>query len=696
MSEDVDDLSARVEDLLFKQMGSTRYTQNSPILPDVWLKYAKEPGKSQELLLTPHRDSDPSELAACLKKCLEEFARKKKTPLTKAKKRWSVAYNGTTVLANLNFHEMIGVALPLTKWWKKYLVSGESSFVRRLLSEPEQFRDVFLQWFGEPSHASDSDFVADLDPSLELEAQGRNLVWLGKMLALFPELQSKVEKGSGEENISSESDDAKVAGVSVNKRVDGLIRFLQDVVQDASQYGSELFDRSNQHHLWSINLNRKTESALYRSVRAIKADATQSLFDVKGNNICWAVVDSGIDARHMAFRRRNSQGTPLGPDRKTLEFNRGRAVVDGKVIDPNEGSFVQNNETKRWINQTRIVKTLDFSILRDIISSEGRIELLPPQTRARFAADSDLSEQLRKNLPKELRSALKFNRVIDWELFEPFLEVPHTSEYRPPDHHHGTHVAGIIGADWREDEHLLSPRGTRQGIAPAIELYDLRCLDDKGVGDEFSILAAMQYVRSMNRKNNQLQIHGVNLSFSIRHQVANYGCGRTPVCVEAERLFESGVVVVAAAGNQGRETYATKEGVLREAYRDTSITDPGNTEVAITVGATHRYKPHNYGVSYFSSRGPTGDGRLKPDLVAPGEKIYSTCPNNKEVEMDGTSMAAPHVSGAAALLMERNVELIGQPRRVKEILCNSATDLGRERYFQGAGMLDTLRSLQSV
>jgi hypothetical protein len=59
-------------------------------------------------------------------------------------------------------------------------------------------------------------------------------------------------------------------------------------------------------------------------------------------------------------------------------------------------------------------------------------------------------------------------------------------------------------------------------------------------------------------------------------------------------------------------------------------------------------------------------------------------------------MAAPHVSGAAALLMARHQELIGRPQRIKEILCRTATDLGRERQFQGAGMLDVLRALQSI
>ena len=274
------------------------------------------------------------------------------------------------------------------------------------------------------------------------------------------------------------------------------------------------------------------------------------------------------------------------------------------------------------------------------------------------------------------------------------MEITHDQHYQKPNNEHGTHVAGILAGHWpaaENDENI-----DLVGICPDLSLYDFRVFDATGNTEEFIIMAALQVVAHFNRFRDRPVIHGVNMSLSIRHEVMSYACGRTPICEECKRLDGDGVVVVAAAGNQGFNEALETGGGQFGSYRVASITDPGNADSVITVGATHRSEPHSYGVSYFSSRGPTGDGRLKPDLVAPGEKITAPIPFCGSKRMDGTSMAAPHVSGAAALLMARHRELIGRPNMIKNILCKSATNLGRDANFQGAGMLDILRALQSV
>ena len=154
-------------------------------------------------------------------------------------------------------------------------------------------------------------------------------------------------------------------------------------------------------------------------------------------------------------------------------------------------------------------------------------------------------------------------------------------------------------------------------------IYDFRVLGKTLDDTEFAVIAALQYIRYVNARHTLMTIHGANLSLSIPHNVRNFACGRTPVCDECERLVESGVVVVAAAGNHGYQKFELTDDGVFESYAAFSITDPGNGESVITVGATHGNWPHTYGVSFFSSRGPTGDGRLKPDLVAPGERVQS-------------------------------------------------------------------------
>jgi len=130
------------------------------------------------------------------------------------------------------------------------------------------------------------------------------------------------------------------------------------------------------------------------------------------------------------------------------------------------------------------------------------------------------------------------------------------------------------------------------------------------------------------------------------------------------------------------------------------------------VGSVHKERPHTYGTSFFSSRGPTADGRMKPDCVAPGERILSVRNDVKidparqaakpatieqlYTEMSGTSMAAPHVSGLLAAFLSKRREFIGRPDDVKAILLSNCTDLGRQRNMQGAGMPNLVKMLVNV
>jgi subtilisin family serine protease len=307
---------------------------------------------------------------------------------------------------------------------------------------------------------------------------------------------------------------------------------------------------------------------------------------------------------------------------------------------------------------------------------------------------------------------------------------------------HGTHVAGIVAGEIaaypppdaekeRPDiiayQRMLSPDsppGEREiipqrlalssicGMAPRTKLVSLRVLDEQGRGQVSNIIAALNWVQEINGYGRRIRIHGVNLSVGYPFDPEWFACGQSQLCVEVNRLVRSGVTVVVAAGNTGYGTQASDALGARKGGLALTINDPGNADLVITVGATHRDMPHVYGVSYFSAKGPTGDGRFKPDLIAPGEKVISCAAGRlldevvqklpaesarpNYIEYTGTSMAAPHVSGCVAAFLSVKREFSGQPERVKEIFQKTATSLGRERSFEGHGLVDVMRAIQFV
>jgi len=622
-----------------------RFTQDFPILPDVWLEFAKNPNQRMGLLLTPHSRTHAAALAKALRQRLEqeqapieEYRSAHPRKIT-GNERPRILFNEAVVFVDFTFEEVIRVAIPLTDWW--------SISVAKLAADVKSI----------------SEFVAKMRDSS-----------LAKQMNADPRLLSKMIKIVGA--IEFNRDERPVDAMPESARE---VKDEQPSKAEATAFEALLVGLTKPYEdrglLYSISRNREAKTSVWRSRMAVKADAAARLFQVDTSGIRWAVLDTGVDATHPAFFRR----------------------IDEEVVKE------EKDEHGRPEFASRIVRTYDFLRVKDLLDPKTDIVV-----EGTYAAQFEEKEL--KDLKTELQRNLDSDRPIDWSLLEPFLRIPHVKniyeQYRDGTtdsegnrkggitDSHGTHVAGIIAANWPDAKRETSLGKELHGICPDLELYDLRVL---GPGaDEFTVIAALQFVRHLNAHKDLMAIHGVNLSMAVTHDVANYACGRTPVCEECERVVANGVVVVTAAGNRGFNRLASPEDGAMGDYRYISITDPGNAENVITVGSTHRFMPHNYGVSYFSSRGPTGDGRTKPDLVAPGERIDSCALNNDFDTMDGTSMAAPHVSGAAALLIARHRELIGHSRRVKEILCKSATDLGREPRFQGAGMLDVLRALQSV
>jgi len=618
-----------VNALLLGPRAEGRLVHESPVRGDVWAAYASEPNERVDILVEAHRDVPTGTVAARLTRRLYETG-----SVEAPRGGFGVSFVEGFVTAKLSLEELVSCVLPYTKWSRSLVAHPDQELADAVRRE--------VRWQMNHIDGRTGEARADVEPGLS------RLLPTFRILAAIEWARDR----GREDRIFSIDDFLEAA--SAREIADIAARLFQRVSASIpARGGSRESHEVDDTDIFAVSRNRPVETALERSIPAIKADAVSTLFGVSCERIGWAVLDTGIDGSHPAFSDAKRKGA------------------------------------------NRIEATFDFTRLRRIVTLDHLYNEALLEGNAQAVAVSTGMENV-EAVKEDFRTLAKDaqqRRPINWSIAEKYLTM---SDPQAPASPHGTHVAGILGGDWREDENDGRRPVARRGVCADIRLYDFRVVGGSPDDTEFAVVGALQFIRHLNSRNNYPQVHGANISLSIRHDVRNYACGRTPVCEEAERTVHAGVVVVAAAGNRGYQSYNLSDGGAFETYAPSSITDPGNAEAVITVGSTHRSSPHSYGVSYFSSRGPTGDGRKKPDLVAPGEKIWSVVPGRTEDALSGTSMAAPHVSGAAALLMARNTEFIGQAGAIKRILCSTCTDLGREENFQGAGMLDILRAMQSI
>lgn len=232
------------------------------------------------------------------------------------------------------------------------------------------------------------------------------------------------------------------------------------------------------------------------------------------------------------------------------------------------------------------------------------------------------------------------------------------------DNGHGTHVAGLVAGDG------TASMGKYRGAAPGCGIISLKVLDRYGTGSQDDVLRAFRWIRE-NRQ--QYRIRVVNISVGT---TCNSKRNHARLLESVEQLWDEGVVVVTAAGNQGP--------------RPGSITAPGSSKKVITVGSSDLLE----GRSAISGRGPTAECVCKPDIVAPGNKIMSCVPGKPYSYgvKSGTSMSTPLVTGAIACALEKNPALTNTD--IKTMLMNSAEDMGLPQNLQGWGKFNRRKFLK--
>ncbi|HLO03309.1 MAG TPA: S8 family serine peptidase [Symbiobacteriaceae bacterium] len=233
-------------------------------------------------------------------------------------------------------------------------------------------------------------------------------------------------------------------------------------------------------------------------------------------------------------------------------------------------------------------------------------------------------------------------KVVGWHDWVANRSTPYD------DHGHGTHVSGIIAGKGAGNP-------LYKGVAPGASLVGLKVLDSRGSGSLSNVTAAVDWAVA-NKETYHIRVISMSLGTS------GSSDGTDIVSQAVNRAAEAGIIPVVAAGNSGPTRY--------------TVGSPGAAAGAITVGAMADPNEQGYQLAGFSSRGPTQDNRIKPEIVAPGVTISAprAGSSNGYVNYSGTSMATPFVSGTIALMLDANPNLTVSG--VRQILQQTAQDWG--------------------
>ena len=392
---------------------------------------------------------------------------------------------------------------------------------------------------------------------------------------------------------------------------------------------------------------------------------------------------------------------------KSSSCGSGNCLRLGAVLD--DGGTISPRRVEREVDLTGVAEaTLTYSYRRAggssgsarvdvLVSGDGGASWIVATTHSLNASDK---KQVTMNVPLHTLVDLSPTTRVGFSLSGQFPEE--SSRYLYVDnvkvevgqasadaYGHGTHVAGVIAGRGAVDS------SQPPGVAKAASIHSVRVLDDQGRGTVSDVIAGLDWVLA-NASGKGLRVVNLSLGKALEESAAT-----DPLVQAVEAVWDAGIVVVCSAGNYGRDGHFT-------------ITSPGNSPKVLTVGSVTDAGTEDTSddyVSTFSSRGPTLiDHFLKPDLVAPGNRLVSVNAKNSKLkkglperqrgngeylELSGTSMAAAMVSGAATLLLSAEPGL--GPATVKARLMKSARKVpGADPTEWGAGVLDVTAALAAT
>ncbi|HEV2845727.1 MAG TPA: hypothetical protein VG477_12825, partial [Thermoanaerobaculia bacterium] len=406
-----------LEYLIFGTERQRRFTQDSPVLPDVWLEYNRKPGEPIDLLLTPFKGRPPSELY----KKLRERLRQEDEAFPRGRRQRRMTYNESYVVAELTLDEVIRVALPLTQWWVRYLWPEALHYDKSKDVEPEKaipkveeqvhkaapenpvetlrermrgLRDYrgelekLIQRRRIVATAGSEDDIPPLDPS-NLKPSG-DLLW---MIEIVGALRAAIKRKP-----PAEGDPRPVIKTLPTTKtvIDKILELMAGLSIDG--LGAKPL-------LWAVQRNRDARGAIWKSSLAVKADAARRLFEISCKGLRWGIIDSGIDASHRAFRSRDEKG----------------------------------DQYPEWLDgaraRTRIVEAYDFTRLRAILDPEDPLTTVQKDGAIRFDARD---RKKRKGL-WDFRKQIEEGRMLDWGRLAELIRVPFDNDYKRPRNPHGTH-----------------------------------------------------------------------------------------------------------------------------------------------------------------------------------------------------------------------------------------------------------------